>query len=61
MAENCRGLLDALDDDLLRRIAVAKLEGDTNDEIAARVGRSPPTVERKLRRIRAIWKNHAEG
>ena len=36
-----------------------KLEGYTNEEIAAKMnggeGRSLPTVERKLARIRKIW------
>ena len=40
----------------LRTIALLKLEGHTNDEIAARIGRSVPTVERRLRLIRQTWK-----
>ena len=36
-------------------MAVWKLEGHTNEEIAALLGRSVPTVERKLRLIRKLW------
>jgi hypothetical protein len=42
-------------DDKLRSVAVWKLEGYTNAEIAARLGRAPATVERKLRLIRDAW------
>jgi len=53
-AETVRVLLGLLEGDL-RPIALLKLEGFTNAEIAARVGRSPPTVERRLSLIRKIW------
>jgi DNA-directed RNA polymerase specialized sigma24 family protein len=33
-----------------------KLDGHTNAEIAAKIGRSLPTVERRLRLIRDIWR-----
>jgi DNA-directed RNA polymerase specialized sigma24 family protein len=55
IADNCRRLLEALQDDQLRAVALAKLEGYTNEEIAAGLRRSVPTVERKLARIRGIW------
>src|SRR5262249_16692637 len=48
LAEDCRRLLDGLGDAELRAVALAKLEGRTNDEIAAALGRSIGTVERKL-------------
>jgi DNA-directed RNA polymerase specialized sigma24 family protein len=58
-AEECRRLLATLGDEELRRIALWKLEGYSNEEIAARMGggegRSLPTVERKLARIRRRW------
>src|SRR5262249_52329179 len=38
MAESCRRLLDLLGDDELRRIAVWKMEGHTNAEIAVKLG-----------------------
>ena len=47
-------MLESLDEPL-RRIAVYKLEGLTNEEIAAEIRRSLPTVERRLRLIRQKW------
>ena len=46
-----------LDDDEMRNIAVWKVECLTNQEIAVRLGRTERTVERKLHRIRQIWKS----
>jgi DNA-directed RNA polymerase specialized sigma24 family protein len=48
--------LDELGDKTLRKIALWRLEGDSNEEIAARLGVMPRTVERKLNRIRSIWR-----
>jgi DNA-directed RNA polymerase specialized sigma24 family protein len=50
-------LLEALPTDELRRLAVAKLEGRTNEEIARGLGRSVSTIERKLQVIRAVWRD----
>jgi len=58
LAEQVELLLLQLSEPMLRSIAVWKLEGFTNLEIAKRIGRSEPTVERKLRRIRQIWQPH---
>jgi DNA-directed RNA polymerase specialized sigma24 family protein len=55
VAEECRRLLDALPDEELRQIALWKMEGFTNEEIAARQGCVLATVERKLKRIRKRW------
>lgn len=55
MSEALDQLLGVLDTEL-RTIALLKLEGYTNDEIANRIGRSVPTVERRLRMIRQTWK-----
>jgi DNA-directed RNA polymerase specialized sigma24 family protein len=55
VVEEYARLLDGLGDDALRSVAVWKLEGYTNKEIAARLGRAPATVERKLRLIRDAW------
>ena len=55
MAERVRQLLDKLGDDELRSIAVWKMEGVTNEEIAGRLGCVVATAERRLRLIRAIW------
>ena len=56
MAETVDRLLGLLDDDELRRIALMKLEGYSNQEIAAKIGRSLPTIERRLKVIREVWK-----
>jgi DNA-directed RNA polymerase specialized sigma24 family protein len=60
-AEECRRLLDGLDDTELRAIAVAKMEGMTNAEIAEQTGRSLATIERKLNLIRKKWQREAEA
>lgn len=54
-AEEFRRLLALLGDETLRRVAIWKMEGETNREIAARLGCIEQTVERKLRSIRSIW------
>jgi DNA-directed RNA polymerase specialized sigma24 family protein len=59
VAEECSRLLDRLGDDELRRIARWKMEGHTNAEIAARSNCLVRTVERKVRRIRALWEEVA--
>src|SRR5262245_30692906 len=55
VAEECQLLLQRLGDSTLQAVAVWKMEGHTNEEIAANLGRCTGTVERKLRLIRAIW------
>jgi DNA-directed RNA polymerase specialized sigma24 family protein len=55
VAEECQRLLDRLGDDELRELAVAKLEGYTNAEIAAKLGCAEITIERRLRLIRKRW------
>jgi DNA-directed RNA polymerase specialized sigma24 family protein len=55
VAEQCRGLLERLGNPALQEVALWKMEGDTNEEIAAKLGRSVGTVERKLRLIRKVW------
>jgi DNA-directed RNA polymerase specialized sigma24 family protein len=55
VAEECRRLLDRLSDEQLRSIAVWKMEGFSNEEIAGRLGCAAPTVERRLRLIRKLW------
>jgi DNA-directed RNA polymerase specialized sigma24 family protein len=55
VVEEYERLLDELGDDVLRSVAVWKLEGDTNKEIAVKLGRATATVERKLRMIRDAW------
>jgi DNA-directed RNA polymerase specialized sigma24 family protein len=59
MAEACALLLDRLEDDVLRQVAVWRLEGHSNAEIGARLNRSVGSVERKLQLIRRIWEDEA--
>jgi len=54
-AENCRNLLEALDDPSLHQVATLKMDGYSNEEIAAEQQCTVRTVERKLSRIRARW------
>ena len=42
----------------LRQLAVWKMEGYTNQQIADLLGCSLATVERKLALIRATWKDY---
>ena len=55
VSEQCAELLDCLDDDVLRKIAIEKLYGYTNTEIAERQGTSLRGIERQLGVIRRIW------
>jgi RNA polymerase sigma factor (sigma-70 family) len=55
VAEQYQRLLDLLGDDTLRQVAVWKMEGLTNDEVAERLDCSRRTVARKLETIRIIW------
>jgi DNA-directed RNA polymerase specialized sigma24 family protein len=59
-AEQCECLLEVLPDDRVRQIALWKLEGFSNDEIAAKLECAPRTVERKLQRIRDLWLREPE-
>jgi DNA-directed RNA polymerase specialized sigma24 family protein len=54
-AEEVRNRLDELRNDDLRAVALAKLDGYTNAENAARLGVVERTVERRLRIIRQLW------
>jgi RNA polymerase sigma factor (sigma-70 family) len=54
-------LLAGLKDDELRQIALARLEGRTNAEIAALIDRSVVTVERRLNLIRETWRQLGLG
>ncbi len=55
MIDECRRLLELLGDGALSRLAIWKMEGFTSAEIAVKMGRSIPTVERKLAMIRTRW------
>jgi RNA polymerase sigma factor (sigma-70 family) len=53
--------LQALADPELREIALWRLEGYTNGEIAGRLDCTERSVERKLARIRSLWKSYDDG
>jgi DNA-directed RNA polymerase specialized sigma24 family protein len=53
--EEYQRLLELLGSPEVRAVAVWKLEGFGNQEIAAKLGCKVRTVERRLRLIRAIW------
>lgn len=55
VAEECRCRLDGLRDETLRRVALLKMEGYTNEEVADRLGCGLRTVVRKLELIRRAW------
>jgi RNA polymerase sigma factor (sigma-70 family) len=57
VADEYRRLLGRLDDPQLRDIALWKVEGLTNEEIADRLGCVVRSVERKLQRIRTLWED----
>ncbi len=51
----CQELLELLPDESLQHVAVRKLEGYSNREIAVELGIALRSVERKLQCIRTIW------
>lgn len=53
LAENVQTLLNQLQDEELQRIAILRMEGFTNLEIAEEIGKSVSTVERKFAIIRS--------
>ena len=61
LTDECRRLLDRLGDETLRSVALWKMEGYTNAEIAAKLDCVETTVERKLRRIRILWAEEVES
>lgn len=61
VAEEYRLLLDRLGDETLRNVALWRMEGYNNDEIAERLGCARRTVARRLDLIRRIWDDAAPG
>jgi DNA-directed RNA polymerase specialized sigma24 family protein len=55
VAEEYGRLLECLDSPELRTVAMRKVEGYGNEEIAEQLGCGVRTVERRLRLIRSIW------
>ena len=55
VTEECQMLMASLDDPQLRLMALARMEGRTNEEIAGQFDCSLRTVERRLHLIRKTW------
>ena len=53
--------LERADDRDLVEIALAKMQGHSNDEVAQQIGCVRRTIERKIRLIRLIWENEVEA
>jgi DNA-directed RNA polymerase specialized sigma24 family protein len=60
IADEFQSLLTRLNDDTLQSVALWKLEGFTNDEIAEKLECVPRTVERKLQLIRTLWQRRVD-
>jgi DNA-directed RNA polymerase specialized sigma24 family protein len=56
-----RELLEILDDQLLRKIAILRLEGYINKDIAGQLGIAMRAVERKLQLIRQKWHQESQS
>jgi DNA-directed RNA polymerase specialized sigma24 family protein len=54
-AEQHRRLMEVLGDDELRQVAQCRLEGDSVEEIAQRLGYVGRSIKRKLQMIRGLW------
>ena len=61
VAEEFQQLLAQLPGDELRTVALRKMEGYTNAEIAAELGCADATVERRLKLLRSVWTKSAQG
>lgn len=60
VAETCGLMLGQLEDQELRQIALRKMEGYSNQEIATELECVVRTVERKLARIRQKWEANGQ-
>jgi hypothetical protein len=55
MNDECLRLFELLGNDALRRLVILKLEGHTNTQSAALLGRTRVTVQRMLSLIQQTW------
>ena len=60
VTEQCEHLFECLDDERLHVVALLKLEGYSNEEIARSLDCALGTVERKLTRIRRTWSKEVQ-
>lgn len=61
MADECERLLGLLDQPELRQIALLKVAGHTDEEIADQLECVPRTIRRKVQRIRLLWQKEWEN
>ena len=61
LAEQTQRLLDALGSEELRKVAVWKMEGYSNQEIAAKLDCVERTVERRMKIIRGVFEREMEA
>lgn len=61
MTEECERRLQQLPDESLRQLALWRLEGYSQQEIADRLRISLRSVERKIQRIRSLWGDSVVG
>jgi DNA-directed RNA polymerase specialized sigma24 family protein len=57
--EECERLLELLGNDVLKSIAILKMQGFTIDEIATQTGCTKRAVQRKLDIIRTVWRDES--
>jgi len=57
--DQLQSLLRRLDEPLLQQIVEWKMAGFANEEIATKLGCTERTVERKLHRVRTVWRTVA--
>lgn len=55
ISESCAQLLNALPDEMMKRIVLLKFQGAKNGDVADELNCTRRTVERRLERIRRIW------
>jgi DNA-directed RNA polymerase specialized sigma24 family protein len=59
--EDYERLFERLSNPVLKEVALRRLEGSSSEEIAAAMGVSARTVDRKLQLIRALWEEESPG
>ena len=60
-SDECEHLMNLLEDETVKAIAILRIEGYSVDEIAERVGCAKRSVERRLKLIRKTWSHAAES
>jgi DNA-directed RNA polymerase specialized sigma24 family protein len=60
-AEEYHRLLGVLGDAELETVAIARMEGQSVEDIAEKLGKAPRSVKRKLRLIRELWEKEVDS